>query len=104
MKVKKLKRSVTTELFCIYFFGYIAITIILIVGIIFSIVGYEFLCNPSTYNSYFIERVIRDSNGKDLILRRDITDGRSNSSMYYATGKQYYAVLSMKKQIYILII
>ena len=38
-----------------YFLGYIAITIILLVGISFSIIGYEYLCNPSTYNSYFIE-------------------------------------------------
>ena len=55
MKAKKIKRSVTAELFFIYFLGYIAITIILIVGIIFSIVAYEILCNPSTYNSYFEE-------------------------------------------------
>ena len=53
MKVKKIKRSVTAELFCIYFLGYIAITIILVVGIVFSIVAYEVLCSPSTYNSLF---------------------------------------------------
>lgn len=55
MKAKKIKRSVTAELFFIYFLGYIAITIILIVGVIFSIVSYETLCSPSTYNSYFKE-------------------------------------------------
>ena len=55
MKVKKLKRSVTTELFCIYFLGYIAITIILIAGVVFSVVSYEFLCNPRTYNRHFEE-------------------------------------------------
>ena len=55
MKVKKIKRSVTAELFFMYFLGYIAITIILIAGVVFSVVSYEFLCNPRTYNSYFAE-------------------------------------------------
>ncbi|WP_017213032.1 sensor histidine kinase [Clostridium beijerinckii] len=53
MKVKRIKRSVTTELFFIYFLGYIAINIILLIAIIGSIVVYGTLCGPNTYNSYF---------------------------------------------------
>ena len=53
MKAKKIKRSVTAELFFIYFLGYIAITIIIIAGIVFSVLAYEILCSPSTYNHYF---------------------------------------------------
>lgn len=53
MKTKKMKRSVTTELFFVYFLGYIAITVIILVAVIGSIVAYEALCNSNTYNSYF---------------------------------------------------
>ncbi|WP_271812174.1 sensor histidine kinase [Clostridium beijerinckii] len=53
MKAKRIKRSVTTELFFIYFLGYIAINIILLIAIIGSIVVYGTLCGPNTYNSYF---------------------------------------------------
>lgn len=53
MKPKKITRSVTTELFFTYFLGYIAITVIIVISLIGSIIAYEFLCNPSTYNAYF---------------------------------------------------
>jgi len=53
MKARKIKRSVTAELFFIYFLGYIAITVILILGIVLSVSAYEILCNPRTYNHYF---------------------------------------------------
>lgn len=39
--------------FFIYFLGYIAINIILLIAIIGSIVVYGTLCGPNTYNSYF---------------------------------------------------
>ncbi len=55
MRIKKIKRNVTAELFCIYFLGYIAITLILAAGVVFSIGAYKFLCNPRTYNSNFAE-------------------------------------------------
>ena len=51
MKPKKITRSVTTELFFTYFLGYIAITVIIAISLIGSIIAYEFLCNPSIYNS-----------------------------------------------------
>lgn len=75
MRIRKIKRNVTAELFFIYFFGYIAITLILAVGLIFSIGAYKILCNPRTYNSYFAElenklsedyRTITDDNLKKI--------------------------------------
>jgi len=62
MRARKIKRSVTAELFCIYFFGYITITIIIVVGIVSSIIAYEILCSPSTYNHYFgeLENKLKD--------------------------------------------
>ncbi|OOM75566.1 HAMP domain-containing sensor histidine kinase [Clostridium sp. BL-8] len=53
MRTKKVRRSVTTELFFTYFIGYIAITVIIFLAVIGSITAYEFLCNSRTYNSYF---------------------------------------------------
>ena len=55
MRARKIKRSVTAELFYIYFLGYITITIILIVGVMFSIFSYKILCSSSTYNPYYKE-------------------------------------------------
>jgi signal transduction histidine kinase len=75
MRIKKIKRNVTVELFFIYFLGYIAITIILVAGVIFSIGAYKILCNPRTYNSNFAElenklaqdyRTITDDNLADI--------------------------------------
>ena len=74
MKVKKIKRSVTAELFFMYFLGYIAITIILLVGISFSIIGYEYLCNPSTYNSYFLELENKLNEDYTSINNEDLLD------------------------------
>lgn len=53
MKAKKIKRSVTTEFFFTYFLGYIAVTVIILLAILSSIIIYEFFCSPRTYNSYF---------------------------------------------------
>ncbi|MCE5221990.1 MAG: HAMP domain-containing histidine kinase [Clostridium sp.] len=74
MKSKKIKRSVTAELFFIYFLGYIAITIILIVGVLFSIVTYEILCSPSTYNSYFKELENKLNDDYTSITDKDLLD------------------------------
>lgn len=53
MRTKKITRSVTTELFFIYFLGYIAITAIIILAVIGSIITYEVLCRSRIYNSCF---------------------------------------------------
>jgi len=93
MRIKKIKRNVTVELFFIYFLGYIAITIILVVGVVFSMGAYKILCNPNTYNSNFAElesklsldySKITDSNLADI-------DGfvikiNSSSEVVYARG------------------
>ena len=55
MKTAKRTRSVTTELFFIYFLGYILITVIVIVSIFFSLIMYEVLCGQRMYNSYFVQ-------------------------------------------------
>ncbi|OPJ64053.1 sensor histidine kinase [Clostridium chromiireducens] len=69
MRAKRIKRSVTTELFFIYFIGYIAINLILLAAVIGSIAAYEILCNPRTYTSYFKE--LEDKLKNDY---NDITD------------------------------
>lgn len=55
MKIAKRTRSVTTELFFIYFLGYILITVIVIGSIFFSLITYEVLCGQRMYNSYFVQ-------------------------------------------------
>lgn len=55
MKMAKRTRSVTSELFFIYFFGYILITVIVIVSVFFSLIAYEVLCGQRMYNSYFVQ-------------------------------------------------
>lgn len=55
MKGKKIKRSVTTEFFFTYFIGYVAVTVIILSAVLFSVMAYEFFCNSHTYNSHFEE-------------------------------------------------
>lgn len=55
MKIAKKTRSVTSELFFIYFLGYISITVIVLVSIFFSLIIYEILCGQRMYNSSFVE-------------------------------------------------
>jgi signal transduction histidine kinase len=55
MKVKKIKRSVTTEFFVTYFLGYIGITLIILLSVVISFMSYEFFCRSSKFNSYFEE-------------------------------------------------
>lgn len=55
MKMAKRTRSVTSELFFIYFLGYILITVIVIVSVFFSLIAYEVLCGQRMYNSYFVQ-------------------------------------------------
>ncbi len=55
MKIAKRIRSVTSELFFIYFLGYILITVIVIVSVFFSLIAYEVLCGQRMYNSYFVQ-------------------------------------------------
>lgn len=74
MKPKKIKRSVTAELFYIYFLGYLAITTILIAGVVFSISAYEVLCNPRTYNSYFEELENKLKENYKSITDEDLSD------------------------------
>lgn len=72
MRNKKVPRSVTTELFVIYFLGYIAITAVIILVVIGSITEYEALCNSPTYNAYFerlenkLEKDHKSINDEDL--------------------------------------
>ena len=110
MKAKKIKRSVTAELFFMYFTGYIAITVILIVGIIFSIAGYEFLCNPSTYNSYFIELENKLNDDYTSINDEDLLDIdgfiikiNNKNEVPYSRGNviDEYKSLDLKSYIYL---
>lgn len=55
MKIAKKTRSVTSELFFIYFLGYILITVIVLVSIFFSLIMYEMLCGQRMYNSSFVQ-------------------------------------------------
>lgn len=94
MKPKKITRSVTTELFFTYFFGYIAITVIISLSAISSIVAYEFLCNPSKYNTNFEEledKLINDYSSitDDDLLNIDgfIVKINNNNKVSYSRGK-----------------
>lgn len=53
--IKKSKRSVTTELFCTYSLGYIAITVIIVLSIFVSMISYGIICSEITYSSSFKE-------------------------------------------------
>lgn len=94
MKPKEITRSVTTELFFTYFFGYIAITAIILISAISSIIAYEFLCNPSKYNTNFEEledKLINDytSITDDDLLNIDgfIVKINNNNEASYSRGK-----------------
>ncbi|EKQ50915.1 MULTISPECIES: HAMP domain-containing sensor histidine kinase [unclassified Clostridium] len=74
MNGKKIKRSVTTELFFTYFLGYIAINVILLITVIGSIVAYEVVCSPRTYNSYFAELENKLTKDYRSITDEDLSD------------------------------
>lgn len=55
MKCNKRVRSVTTEMFFVYFLGYIAISVILLIAIHLSFKVYEITCSRRTYNREYFE-------------------------------------------------
>ena len=55
MKSNKRVRSVTTEMFFVYFLGYIAISIILLLATHLSFKIYEVACSRRTYNREYFE-------------------------------------------------
>lgn len=55
MKRNKRARSVTTEMFFVYFFGYIVISITLFIAIHLSFKIYEVTCSRRTYNRQYFE-------------------------------------------------
>lgn len=57
MKSNKPSRSVTTEVFFVYFLGYIAISVILILAINLSFKLYEISCSRRTYNKEYFEMI-----------------------------------------------
>lgn len=57
MKSNKRVRSVTTEMFFVYFLGYIAISIILFLAIHLSFKIYEVACSRRTYNREYFENL-----------------------------------------------
>lgn len=57
MKSNQSPRSVTTEVFFVYFLGYIAIFVILILAINLSFKLYEISCSIRTYNKEYFEMI-----------------------------------------------
>lgn len=57
MNNKIKKRSVTTELFIIYFLGYIGLSIIIFSSANISFKIYKFLCSQRTYNSIYFDEL-----------------------------------------------
>ena len=57
MKDRIKKRSVTTELFIIYFLGYIGLSIIVFSSTNISFKIYKFLCSQRTYNSIYFDEL-----------------------------------------------
>ncbi len=54
MKITKATHSVKFELFFIYFFGYLSITVISVGCILLSLIIYEVLCGQRIYDSNFV--------------------------------------------------
>jgi signal transduction histidine kinase len=93
MKVKKIRRSVTTEFFFTYFLGYIAVTVIILLAVLGSIILYEFFCNSRTYNSYFEQlgdKLVRNYKGitdEDLsVMHGFIIKINSDNEVSYSKG------------------
>ena len=59
MKHNKHARSVTLEMFFVYFLGYIAISLILLIVISLSFKFYELACSRRTYNRQYFENLER---------------------------------------------
>ena len=57
MKNKIKRRSVTTELFIIYFLGYTCLSIIIFSSTNISFKIYKFLCSQRTYNSIYFDNL-----------------------------------------------
>ncbi|MBE6063006.1 MAG: HAMP domain-containing histidine kinase [Clostridium butyricum] len=70
MKSKLKKRSITTELFIIYFLGYIGLSIIIFSSINISFKLYKLVCSQRTYNSAYFNN-IEDKLEKNYL---DVTD------------------------------
>lgn len=73
MKSKKRVRSVTTEMFFVYFLGYITISIILILAIHLSFKFYEIACSRRTYNREYFEMLEKKiENDYTTITEKDL--------------------------------
>lgn len=59
MKHNKHARSVTLEMFFVYFLGYIAISLILLIVVSLSFKFYELACSRRTYNRQYFENLER---------------------------------------------
>lgn len=93
MKINKAKRSVKVELFFIFFLGYIAISVIVLGCIIFSLIIYEVICGQRIYNSNFVKlennlvsdyKVITENDLKEIngfLVRID-----NNNNITYSKG------------------
>lgn len=55
MKSKSRARSVTTEIFFVYFFGYVMISLVIFISVHFSFKIYEVACSIRTYNKEYFE-------------------------------------------------
>lgn len=94
MKSNKRIRSFTTELFFVYFLGYIIISLILFSAAILSFKIYEVVCSMRTYNrEYFetLEKKIEDDyktvTEKDLLeINGFIIKVDNNSNIVYSIG------------------
>ena len=55
MKSKRHARSVTTEMFFVYFFGYVMISLVMFISVHLSFKLYEVACSIRTYNKEYFE-------------------------------------------------
>ena len=55
MKSKRHARSVTTEMFFVYFFGYVMISLVMFISVHLSFKIYEVTCSIRTYNKEYFE-------------------------------------------------
>ena len=55
MKSKRYARSVTTEMFFVYFFGYVMISLVMFISVYLSFKLYEVACSIRTYNKEYFE-------------------------------------------------
>lgn len=97
MNNKIKRRSVTTELFIIYFLGYIGLSIIIFSSMNISFKIYKFLCSQRTYNSIYFDQ-LEDKLEKDYL---DVTEDdlseingflltvNNDNNIIYSKGKSF---------------